>query len=77
MGHILLALAFLLLVGGPVVVAITGALEPGALIFCGGVVMMGLHTFARSQDRAVAWVLIFVGILAAAAEVVRLLLAAP
>lgn len=70
----MLILAFSLLVGGPVIFAVTGVLEPGALIFCAGVVLVGFYSLVSSQDKAVSWVLIFVGTLAAAAEIMRLLL---
>ena len=71
MGRTLLTLAFLLLVGGLVVVTATGALEPGVLIFCGGVVFMGFYSLASSRDKAVSWVLIFVG-MTILGEIVRL-----
>lgn len=51
-------------------------MEPGAIIFCGGVVLVGFYSLASSQDKAVSWVLIFIGALAVVGEIIRQLLLA-
>ena len=56
------------------VVVATGSLDPGALIFCGGVVFMGFYSLASSRDKAVSRILIFIGALAILGEIVRLFL---
>jgi hypothetical protein len=74
MSRLLLLLAGLLLVAGPVVILLGGGLNAGVFVFSAGVVLLGAHGLTEGRDRAVGWVLIFVGVLAILGDVVRLLL---
>lgn len=68
-------LAGLLLVAGPVVVLLGGGITAGVFVFAAGVTLLGVHGLTQGRDRTVGWVLIFVGITAILADVVRALLA--
>jgi hypothetical protein len=74
MSRILLSLAGLLLVFGPVIVLLGGGLTAGVMLFSAGVILLGVHGLTEGRDRTVGWVLVFVGATAVAAEVVRALL---
>lgn len=75
MSRILLPLAGLLLIFGPVVVLLGGGLTAGVSLFSAGVVLLGVHGLVEGRDRTVGWVLIFVGATALVAELIRALLA--
>lgn len=76
MARTLLLLAFVLFISGPVILLLTGSFAIGALIFSGGVVLLGVRSLVENHDRAVGWALILVGSLAAVADLARLLLIA-
>lgn len=73
LARLLLAAALLALVAGPVYVMFTGSLGPGALVFAAGLMLMGASTLLGGGDRAVAWVLISLGAVTAAVDLLRLL----
>lgn len=62
------------LLGGPVLALLTGGAGIGVLVFCAGVILVGAWTLMGEADRAVGWVMVFVGALAALADLTRLLL---
>ena len=74
MPRLLLLLAGLFLLAGPVVVLLSGGITAGVLVFSAGVTLLGVHGLAEGRDRAVGWVLIFVGITAILGGLVRALL---
>lgn len=73
----LYAVALVAIVAGPVYAMLAGALGAGVFIFAAGVVLLGVGTLFGGRDRAVGWVLISIGALTAAADVLRLLLIGP
>lgn len=76
MTRMILALAALLLVAGPVALMLGAPLGAGVLVFSAGVIVLGAHTLLTAEDRAIGWVLVLIGAVSTAAYVVRLLLTA-
>ena len=74
MTRLLLLLAGLLLFAGPVVILLGGGITAGVFVFSAGVILLGVHGLSEGRDRAVGWILIFVGVLAILGDTVRLLL---
>ncbi|WP_166172622.1 hypothetical protein [Rubrobacter tropicus] len=62
------------LLGGPVLALLTGGGGGGVLVFCVGLILVGVRTLMGGGDRTVGWVMVFVGALAAVADLTRLLL---
>lgn len=74
LARVLLAVALLAIVAGPVYVMLAGAIGLGALIFAAGLVLMGSSTLLGGGDRAAAGVLISIGVVTAAVDLLRLLI---
>jgi hydrogenase-4 membrane subunit HyfE len=73
--RIVLLLAGLLLVAGPLVLLLGGGLTVAVLVFSLGVILLGVHSLVERRDRAVGYVLIFVGSISVLADIARALLA--
>lgn len=62
------------LAAGPMLAVLTGGPGAGVLVFCAGLVLLGVRALMGDGDRAVGWVLVLVGALAAVADLIRMLL---
>ena len=69
-----LILAILLLAGGLTLAVLMQPREIGILVFSLGVINLGYYFLLVDRDRTMAMVLIFIGAISAAADVVRLVL---
>jgi hypothetical protein len=72
--NVLGVVAAVFLVVGPVVALLTAGAGFGVLVFCAGLILFGVWTLMGDGDQAVGWVMVFVGALAAAADLTRLVL---
>ncbi len=74
--RITLAMALLMLLGGLVLAVLAEPRHIGILLFGLGVAQLGVYFLLASRDRPVALVLVVVGIMAALADLLLLVLSA-
>lgn len=69
---VMLAAAVLIL-AGPIVVLLGAGVGVGALVFAGGLILLGIGSLIEGHDRPVAFVMIGTGMAVALFDLLRLL----